>query len=137
MTNSSKSGEFRYLRSRAARFRRNGAPPKTMPQSDISFQITATCESIDLLIRQFNSGLGCGQKTFCIRELLSLFALYQIIKHGKIQAVFPNVETILRLFFCLMVTNCSGERSFSKLYQPSRCLGFTDIGQYNRFYRPQ
>jgi len=38
-----------------------------------------------------------------------------IIKHEKIQAFFPNVETILRLFLCLMVTNCSGERSFSKL----------------------
>ena len=41
--------------------------------------------------------------------------LYQILKHEKIQAVFPNVETILRLYLCLMVTNCSGERSFSKL----------------------
>ena len=41
--------------------------------------------------------------------------LYQIIKHEKIQAVFPNVETILRLFLYLMVTNCSSERSFSKL----------------------
>jgi len=41
--------------------------------------------------------------------------LYQIIKHEKIQAVFPNVKTILRLFLRLMVTSCSSERSFSKL----------------------
>jgi len=41
--------------------------------------------------------------------------LYQVIKHEKIQAVFPNVETILRLFLCLMVTKCSGERSFGML----------------------
>ena len=47
--------------------------------------------------------------------LSNLFALYQIIKHEKIRAVFPSVETILILFLCLMVTNCSGERSFSKL----------------------
>jgi len=33
----------------------------------------------------------------------------------KSKAVFTNVETILRLFLCLMVTNCSDERSFSKL----------------------
>jgi len=28
---------------------------------------------------------------------------------------FPNVEAILRLFLSVMVTNCSGERSFSRL----------------------
>lgn len=41
--------------------------------------------------------------------------LYRIIHTEKIQTAFPNVEAILRLFLCLMVTNCSGERSFSKL----------------------
>ena len=33
----------------------------------------------------------------------------------KIHTAFPNVEAILRLFLSLMVTNCSGERSFSRL----------------------
>lgn len=41
--------------------------------------------------------------------------LYQIIRKEKVDIVFPNVETILRLFLSLMVTNCSGERSFSRL----------------------
>lgn len=41
--------------------------------------------------------------------------LYQIIYKDKIHQAFPNVEGILRLFLCLMVTNCSGERSFSQL----------------------
>ena len=41
--------------------------------------------------------------------------LYQIIYKNKIYQAFPNVEGILRLFLCLMVTNCSGERSFSQL----------------------
>ncbi|CAM1326808.1 Uncharacterised protein r2_g3576 [Pycnogonum litorale] len=41
--------------------------------------------------------------------------LYQIIFQDNIQSAFPNVETILRLFLSLMVTNCSGERSFSQL----------------------
>ena len=36
--------------------------------------------------------------------------LYQIIFQDKIHLVFSNVEAILRLFLCLMVTNCSGER---------------------------
>ena len=41
--------------------------------------------------------------------------LYQIICKEKIHTAFPNVEAILRLFLSLMVTNCSGERSFSRL----------------------
>ena len=41
--------------------------------------------------------------------------LYQIIYKEKIHTTFPNVKAILRLFLSLMVTNCSGERSFSRL----------------------
>ena len=139
MTSSLKSAELRYNRSHAAPFQRHGAPPNIMPQSDISFHNTANCESIDLLIRQSNSWLGSLQKnlttpiltpesanfsllTFTpfptppsVSGLSNVFVLFQIIKHEKIQDGFPNVEAILRLFLCLMVTNCSGERSFSKL----------------------
>ena len=31
------------------------------------------------------------------------------------QSCFPNVEILLRVYLCMMVTNCTGERSFSKL----------------------
>jgi len=129
---------LRYIRSGAAPFQMHGAPPKLTPQSDISFHNNANCESIDLLIQQSNSGLGSRQKNLTtpipesenfslltltsmpptlpsVSGLSNLFALYQIIKHEKIQAVFPNVETISGLFLCLMVANCSGERYFSKL----------------------
>ena len=41
--------------------------------------------------------------------------LYQIMCKEKIHIAFPNVEAILRLFLSLMVTNCSEERSFSRL----------------------
>ena len=33
----------------------------------------------------------------------------------NIECAFPNVEISLRIFFTLMVTNCSAERSFSQL----------------------
>jgi len=33
----------------------------------------------------------------------------------EIEQAFSNVSVALRLFLCLMVTNCTGERSFSKL----------------------
>ena len=41
--------------------------------------------------------------------------IYTIIREDGIQNVFPNVEVILRIFLTLMVTNCTGERSFSCL----------------------
>ena len=31
------------------------------------------------------------------------------------QSTFPNVEIALRMYLVLMVTNCSSERSFSKM----------------------
>ena len=40
--------------------------------------------------------------------------LYQIMCKKKIHTAFSNMEAILRLFLSLMVTNCSGKRSFSR-----------------------
>ena len=49
-------------------------------------------------------------------QSISLFygALYQIICKEKNYTTFPNEEAILSLFLSLMVTNCSGKRSFSR-----------------------
>ena len=44
---------------------------------------------------------------------LSLQANYRFI--SRIKCSFPNVEIALRTNLILMVTNCSGKRSFSKL----------------------
>jgi hypothetical protein len=41
--------------------------------------------------------------------------LYQVILNDHVQSAFPNVEAILRMFLCMMITNCHGERSFSLL----------------------
>ena len=41
--------------------------------------------------------------------------LYGIIIKDGIKSAFPNVEVVLRMFLSLMVTNCTGERSFSQL----------------------
>ena len=41
--------------------------------------------------------------------------LCEIMCKEKIHTAFPNVEAILRRFLSLMVTNCLGERSFSRL----------------------
>lgn len=41
--------------------------------------------------------------------------MYHLIKKKSVQDTFPNVEIALRIYLILMITNCSGERSFSKL----------------------
>ena len=44
------------------------------------------------------------------------------------QSCFTNVEILLRMYLCLMVTNCTGERSFSKLRRIKNAQR-TTIGQ--------
>ena len=51
--------------------------------------------------------------------------LYRIIIETEVAESFPNVETALRLFLTLMVTNCSGERSFSVLKRVKNYLRST------------
>jgi len=41
--------------------------------------------------------------------------LYKLLLEKKVVDTFPNVEILLRMYLVLMVTNCSGERSFSKM----------------------
>ena len=41
--------------------------------------------------------------------------LYRLIIDKRVKCSFPNVEIALRMYLILMVTNCSGEHSFSKL----------------------
>ena len=41
--------------------------------------------------------------------------MYKLIKENGLESAYPNVNIVLRIYFSLLVTNCSGERSFSKL----------------------
>ncbi len=44
-----------------------------------------------------------------------MLRIYSKIKTDKLDSTFPNIEIALRIFLSMMVTNCTGERSFSKL----------------------
>ena len=46
---------------------------------------------------------------------LSMSRIYTMIKKDNLESTFPNIEIALRIFLSMMVTNCTGERSFSKL----------------------
>lgn len=46
---------------------------------------------------------------------------YELICDNMIQSTFPNVLTALRIYRCLMITNATGERTFSKLKILKNC----------------
>ena len=48
-------------------------------------------------------------------EQRTFTAEYKMILDKGVQDTFPNVAIALRMYLVLMVTNCSAERSFSKL----------------------
>ena len=42
-------------------------------------------------------------------------AMYSLIINQRVRDSFPNTEMVLRIYLTLMISNCTGERSFSKL----------------------
>jgi hypothetical protein len=50
---------------------------------------------------------------------------YYLLCERKLSATFPNVMTSLKIYLSIMVTNCSGERSFSKMNIIKSCLRST------------
>ena len=80
---------------------------------DVDPKLTDELLHFHLYVRQTqNQGLNGTEKQSIS---LSHGDLYEIMCKEKIHTAFPNVEAILRLFLSLMVTNCSGERSFLRL----------------------
>ena len=63
----------------------------------------------------FHAYVRSGQNTTVPASAVSHQDLYTMISHDGLQSAFSIVEVILRLFLSLMVTNCSGEKSFSQL----------------------
>ena len=64
---------------------------------------------------QFSSYLMSEMDKAIILECsIELFIYRMLSQHGLCEA-FPNLNITLRIYLCLMVSNCTGERSFSKL----------------------
>lgn len=49
------------------------------------------------------------------KKTLGAAEQYSLMKADGVESVFPNVEVALRIYLSLMVSNCFGERSFSRL----------------------
>ena len=74
---------------------------------DVDGNLTGEVKHFHAYIKQNHSESECRD--------LNYQDIYQIIHKDKVSIVFPNVETALRIYLSLMITNCSGERSFSRL----------------------
>lgn len=55
------------------------------------------------------------------KETVSASRSYKLIFENMMQSTFPNVMTALRMYRCLMITNSTGERTFSKLKLLKNC----------------
>lgn len=67
-------------------------------------------ESECLHLTQYLKNVLCSKN-----EEISISELYNLLQTDKIEDTFPNVGISLRIFLSLIITNCSGERYFSKL----------------------
>ena len=76
---------------------------------DFNSNFSAELQQFHLYVRQkFNA-------TENVKTRFSHAELYKIILEDNIECAFPNVDIAFRIFLTLMVTNCSAERSFSRL----------------------
>ena len=81
---------------------------------DLEPQLSDEIVQFVALFKQFNNETTSTENKICMSESRELQMFIFIGKHG-IVAAFPNVSIALRMYLCLMVSNCSGERSFSQL----------------------
>ena len=54
------------------------------------------------------------EKATILEFSIKLLMSRMLSQHGLCES-FPNLNITLRIYLCLMVSNCTGERSFSKL----------------------
>ena len=54
--------------------------------------------------------------------------MYNLLIEEDLVSTFPNIEVALRLYLCLIVSNCSGEGTFSQLKRIKNELRLT-MGQ--------
>lgn len=78
----------------------------------VSFYPDDLHETFETELSQFHLYMNANHKNLNKTDFQKI---YNNILASKLETVFPNVEAIFRLYLSLMVSNCSGERSFSKL----------------------
>ena len=95
----------------------------TMNDEDIStttgkFQKMYSCDIEPQLVPEFlhfSNFIGQFDEFRNKHETLQASDIYTLVVKNGLTSSFPNVEITLWIYLCLMITNATGERSFSKL----------------------
>ena len=77
---------------------------------------------------QFSAHLKTDLGACMDKKMNKEVQMYKLIKENGLESAYPNVNIVLRIYLSLMVTNCSGERSFSKS-KCVKCQQRTSLGQ--------
>ena len=84
---------------------------------------------LDISITLFPSEMVQFKSFSSLRGCSSPQAQALMLHKEDLQDTFPNVSVAFRIYLSLMVTNCSGERSFSKLAQIKNKLRSTMLDE--------
>ena len=72
-------------------------------------------ENLGVELVQFVEFYKTFKEEIVLPNISKELQMYNLLKERHVDDAFPNVEVTLRLYLVLMLTNCSGERSFLKL----------------------
>ncbi|GFR14229.1 TTF-type domain-containing protein [Trichonephila clavata] len=90
----------------------------------ISFQ-----KALHVIAKDMTQKLKIIHEAKCLLKDLSktekALPSYKLVFKNLLQRTFPNVIATLKIYRCLMITNASGERSFSKLKMLKNCHRFS------------
>ena len=79
---------------------------------DLEESVNSELVQFSVFLQSVNSSEVCEEEN---EEMFKELHMYLILKKRDLTQTFPNVEIALRIYLCMMASNCSGERSFSKL----------------------
>jgi len=94
----------------------------------ITKEFPADIQSSDVLLNaclHFKELMKIEEKLFTSVENSVTFTMSSYIKNKELDDVFPNLNTVLRMFLSTAVANCTGERSFSVLKRVKNYLRST------------
>ena len=91
-----------------------------MYSSDLEATLASELLQFSPIVKELLTSNTSGKEGISLEQFM-----LKIIRERKMEATFPNVDVLLRIYLSLMVTNCCGERSFSKLKYVKNCYRST------------
>lgn len=97
--------------------------PEIIAQKALNLQ-SSYSDDLELTLDIECQHLAAYLRTLNVKEL-SAFELCKLLHEQNFLILYPNVNIALRILLCMMISNCSGERSFSVLRRVKNYLRST------------